>query len=345
MSPEEFFQLKREYMAVKKARNENAGLRAEFTTKISLADFYRGQTFYLPHNLDFRGRAYVVPPHLSHLGDDSSRALLTFAERKPLGSRGFFWLKVHLANLFGVDKVSFEDRVKFVDDNLDRVHATARDPMAEENQQWWQSSDSPWQAVATCLELVDALNSPDPETFMSSLPVHQDGTCNGLQHYAALGRDVEGAKAVNLCPIPGLCVRARVRACVKVIASQTYTTHAYVNGSCLSKRASDEQATRVSLMSGRLCVCVFCLRKRALARAKKKKKHKEHKLRRFFAYLSMSGCCFTYLCEITDCWIFLFWCVCVCVCVCVWGGQWALQIQQMMINLKMFICRLLIESM
>jgi len=33
---------------------------------------------------------------------------------------------------------------------------------------------------------------------MSSIPVHQDGTCNGMQHYAALGGDVRGAKAVNL---------------------------------------------------------------------------------------------------------------------------------------------------
>jgi len=32
------------------------------------------------------------------------------------------------------------------------------------------------------------------------LPVHQDGSCNGLQHYAALGGDLEGAKQVNLEP-------------------------------------------------------------------------------------------------------------------------------------------------
>lgn len=29
----------------------------------------------------------------------------------------------------------------------------------------------------------------------------QDGTCNGLQHYAALGRDVEGGANVNLVPL------------------------------------------------------------------------------------------------------------------------------------------------
>ena len=29
----------------------------------------------------------------------------------------------------------------------------------------------------------------------------QDGLCNGLQHYAALGRDWLGAKQVNLVPV------------------------------------------------------------------------------------------------------------------------------------------------
>jgi len=48
------------------------------------------------------------------------------------------------------------------------------------------------------MELKDALESGDPYAFMSTLPVHQDGTCNGLQHYAALGGDDRGAKQVNL---------------------------------------------------------------------------------------------------------------------------------------------------
>ena len=30
--------------------------------------------------------------------------------------------------------------------------------------------------------------------------VVQDGSCNGLQHYAALGRDMAGAQSVNLWP-------------------------------------------------------------------------------------------------------------------------------------------------
>lgn len=45
-----------------------------------------------------------------------------------------------------------------------------------------------------------AMESGDPYSYLSSQPVHQDGTCNGLQHYAALGGDTEGAAQVNLSP-------------------------------------------------------------------------------------------------------------------------------------------------
>ena len=48
------------------------------------------------------------------------------------------------------------------------------------------------------MELRSALESPDPHSFESNFPVHQDGTCNGLQHYAALGGDTQGANQVNL---------------------------------------------------------------------------------------------------------------------------------------------------
>src|SRR4051794_15739862 len=65
---------------------------------------------------------------------------------------------------------------------------------------WWLKSEEPWQTLATCIEIRDARASGNPEEFVSHLPIHQDGSCNGLQHYAALGRDYEGAYEVNLVP-------------------------------------------------------------------------------------------------------------------------------------------------
>ena len=57
---------------------------------------FRDRVLWLPHTVDFRGRAYPCPPHLSHLGSDLSRSLLKFARGKPLGQRGLDWLKVRV---------------------------------------------------------------------------------------------------------------------------------------------------------------------------------------------------------------------------------------------------------
>ena len=71
--------------------------------------------------------------------------------------------------------------------------------------------------LACSMEIVDAIRSGDPAGFVSNLPVHQvrtaqcthststqsiihsiqDGSCNGLQHYAALGQDQLGAEQVG----------------------------------------------------------------------------------------------------------------------------------------------------
>lgn len=66
---------------------------------------------------------------------------------------------------------------------------------------WWAQSEDPWQTLAGCMEIANALQAPDIEQYVSTFPVHQDGSCNGLQHYAALGRDQIGAESVNLYPL------------------------------------------------------------------------------------------------------------------------------------------------
>lgn len=105
-------------------------------------------------------------------------------------------MKIHLANLYGYDKASFDERVQFVHDHLDDIYDSAERPL--EGRRWWIKADDPWQCLSTCMELKAAFESPDPEAYECALPVHQDGTCNGLQHYAALGGDAEGAAQVNL---------------------------------------------------------------------------------------------------------------------------------------------------
>ncbi|KAJ4983014.1 DNA-directed RNA mitochondrial polymerase, partial [Stagonosporopsis vannaccii] len=156
------------------------------------------KALYFPHSVDFRGRAYPIPPILNHIGADASRGLLKFANGKELGSIGLQWLKVHLANLAGFDKASLREREQFAMDNMNEIVDSATNPLG--GRRWWLKAEDPWQCLACCMELKNAFDLPDPTRYVSQLPVHQDGTCNGLQHYAALGGDQAGARQVNLEP-------------------------------------------------------------------------------------------------------------------------------------------------
>lgn len=129
--------------------------------------------FYYPHNLDFRGRAYPMQPYLNHLGSDLCRGILEFAEGRPLGRSGLNWLKIHLANLFagGVDKLSLEGRLAFTENHLDDIFDSADRPL--EGKRWWLKAEDPFQCLAGCIDLTEALRSSSPETFVSHIPVHQ----------------------------------------------------------------------------------------------------------------------------------------------------------------------------
>lgn len=186
---------------VRHALNEAAAFRSQrcdTNYKLEIARAFVGEKMYFPHNVDFRGRAYPLPPHLNHLGNDLTRSLFLFWEGRELGERGLEWLKIHLANLYGMDKAPLKDRVAFVDANLENIFDSARDSLG--GNRWWTKGDKPWQVLGVCFELTQAYELDDPTKFVSHCPVHQDGTCNGLQHYAALGGDVEGARQVNLVP-------------------------------------------------------------------------------------------------------------------------------------------------
>ncbi|KAI8629571.1 DNA-dependent RNA polymerase [Xylariaceae sp. FL1651] len=186
---------------VKSVENEKSGLHSErcfMNFQLDIARAFRDQTFYFPHNMDFRGRAYPIPAYLNHMGADHVRGLLRFATGKELGDSGLRWLKVHLANVFGYDKASLQERESFTMDHLEDIFDSATNPLT--GKRWWLKAEDSWQCLAACFELKAALESPDPTKYVSHLPVHQDGTCNGLQHYAALGGDVWGAEQVNLLP-------------------------------------------------------------------------------------------------------------------------------------------------
>ncbi|KAJ8277301.1 hypothetical protein GJAV_G00073730 [Gymnothorax javanicus] len=199
LSATETATLKREVTKARKKVAEMHSLRMDALYKLSIANHVRDQVFWFPHNMDFRGRTYPCPPYFNHLGSDVTRAILLFAEGRALGPKGLDWLKIHLVNLTGLKKrSSLAGRLEYAESIMDDILDSADRPLT--GKKWWMDADEPWQAVACCMEIAKASRSPDHTQYISHFPVHQDGSCNGLQHYAALGRDVIGATSVNLMP-------------------------------------------------------------------------------------------------------------------------------------------------
>lgn len=183
--------------AAARAHFENECLRSKriaVSKTIWLADKYGSVPFYFPQELDFRGRVYPKPVFLNNQGSDWQRALLTFSSGKPVDENGLSWLAIHGANCWGMDKVAFSERIKFVQDNHQLILAIGRDTLSD---MFWTQADKPWSFLAFCVEWAKVHDNPGIE---SNLPIHLDGSNNGLQIFSLLLRDPVGALATNCVP-------------------------------------------------------------------------------------------------------------------------------------------------
>lgn len=181
------------------ARNQAEKSKALIVHRLLwIAEMYRNdKAIYFPYQLDFRGRIYALPQFLNPQGSDLSKGLLTFAEGKPLGTQeAADWLAIHVANTYGKDKLSFRDRIQWTKDNTEMILSVASAPL--DTLHLWTGTDSPFCFLAACFEWQGYMN--DGLSYVSHIPVAQDGTCSGLQHYSAMLRDRTGGEAVNLTP-------------------------------------------------------------------------------------------------------------------------------------------------
>ena len=167
--------------------------------------FAEYDSIYFPWNVDYRGRCYPIPTALSPQGDDVQKSLLLFAKGTPLASNeDLKWLKIHGANLSGNDKISFKERIAWVEAHETDIVNSAEDPLGY---RWWyevSKGDYPMEFLAFCFEYRKLLTYIEKygnaKGFVSNLPLAFDGTCSGLQHFSALLRDEVGGQAVNLMP-------------------------------------------------------------------------------------------------------------------------------------------------
>ncbi len=149
--------------------------------------------FWFPTFIDSRGRYYyrgIMNPQ----GDDMCKAFLHFADKRPLGPRGLYWLQVHVANCFGEDKMRFTARASWASERKAELFAALDAPADSILAQ----ADTPLGAFAAVWEWREAERSGNPATYECGLPIHMDATCSGLQHFSAMLRDPVGGLYVNL---------------------------------------------------------------------------------------------------------------------------------------------------
>lgn len=194
--PDQFKEWKRDAAIAHGQWTDSVSKRFSLFKGISMARQYKDRpAIWFPYFSDWRGRVYPqVPAHLNPQGKEHAKALLQFAEGKPIGERGIYWLMVHLANCAGVDKVSFDDRVAWVEENKRDILQAAKDPWSTD---FWRSGvDDPFKFLAAARELLGV--EQYGESYISHTPIALDGSCNAYQHYAAMMRDLESGAEVNM---------------------------------------------------------------------------------------------------------------------------------------------------
>ena len=196
--PEEFKDWKRKCADAHTQFNRSSAKRTSTSMTISIADEFKDeQEFYYPVFLDWRGRVYPLASNLEPQGVDLSKGLLEFANGKRIDTpEAVNWLAIHGANCFGVDKVSYADRIAWVYENEGQILECAKNPY--ENRWWTEADDHGWTFLAFCFEWLNLKTKGS--SAVTHLPIAVDGSNNGLQILSLLGRDEVIADSTNVTP-------------------------------------------------------------------------------------------------------------------------------------------------
>lgn len=180
---------------------------------LSIAKKFRDVVFYHRYYLDFRYRRYPATAYLHEQGVDAAKGLLLRADKRPLGEQGFYWLLICIASNWAgdakrsdklkTDKIPLKDRVQWSLDNEEILLSYAESPKIN---QGWMQADAPWSFLAGCIELRNAREHEEWVAksggtifdYECSLEGYIDGSCNGMQHLAAMTKDEKTAPHVNL---------------------------------------------------------------------------------------------------------------------------------------------------
>jgi DNA-directed RNA polymerase len=182
---------------------------------ISVLEKYMDEYIYFGYRMDNRGRIYPVTRYLSPQGTGFVKAMLMFGSPCILTEDGVENVKQYLAKLFGHEKMTKEARLEQFELIADRIaeigYAVNTGSLSIPYKELWAGTDA-MMCLAAASEWVKIYHNPVGAEWY--LPVTIDGTCNGIQHIAAITRDAELASYVNVidaygdipADIYGMCI-------------------------------------------------------------------------------------------------------------------------------------------
>ena len=154
--------------------------------------------FTIPWACDFRGRFNMVPSFNYHR-DDHIKSLFQFQRGRVVDGQNIRWLKIHIANCSGfekIDKAPLDERVAWFDKNEGVLLDMSKDYKNSLGQ--WSGADKPFQMLAAIFEYSRYLE--EGEDFVGFIPISLDGTNSGVQHYSMLTLGKDEGRLCNLVP-------------------------------------------------------------------------------------------------------------------------------------------------
>lgn len=189
-----------EHNSVKTITKERAeAKKREALQVLAAAVPYVGKKFYQQYQADNRGRLYPLSAYLNELNSDNAKGMLSFYYGKPLGKNGKEELFHHIANMYGEDKLSHKDKVKFVEDNY---YVFVNYGLKPKEAIGWMQAEEPFQFLSAVIELAKMdkhfVNTGTVEDYICHTISYRDGANNGLQHLISLAKDDIHAHLVNV---------------------------------------------------------------------------------------------------------------------------------------------------
>lgn len=169
----------------------------------AMSNLQLDQDYYFPITLDHRGRQYYRGGVITPQGGNHCKAAFIDATKPVLGKSGYYALLVCFATAIGI-KGSVKHRMRHTNSmilsgELDTLIALS--PVAFLQSHSGKKNEK-YQAyvllneIALVREWIKAGN--DVAEFKSGVILHQDGTCNGMQHMAIITRNRATAFNVNV---------------------------------------------------------------------------------------------------------------------------------------------------